>query len=448
MSITAPRNPSRNSKADAVSSGAETGKKPFLPYGRQSIDEDDIAAVSSALRGDLLTTGPLVEKFERMLARIVGARDTVACASGTAALYIAARALGIGPGHIVVVPAITFLATASAPHLAGAEIVFADVDPESGLMRAQDLEAALERAPHKRADAVFPVHYAGQSCDMAPIAAIARAKTMKIVEDAAHALGTVWRGDDGAVQSVGAGEFSDLTIFSFHPVKTVAMGEGGAVSSNDPETLRRLKRARNHGITREPLEFKRVDASFDATGAVNPWYYELESPGFNWRISDINCALGISQLSKLQRFINVRRALAECYDELLAPLAPLVRPLKRDPRSLTAWHIYAVRVDFEDAKIERAEVMRGMAADGIGTQVHYIPVHRQPYYAQRYGAHSLPGAERYSASTLTLPLHPAMSEADVVRVVAALRKQVLPLQKKPPARSDVANRATSTAPGK
>jgi len=226
------------------------------------------------------------------------------------------------------------------------------------------------------------------------------------------------------------------------------MGEGGAVSTNDPELLRRLKQARNHGITREPLEFKRVDASFDATGAVNPWYYELETPGFNWRISDINCALGISQLAKLQRFINARRSLAECYDDLLAPLAPMVTPLKRDPRSFTAWHIYAVRIDFDEAGIERAEVMRGMAADGIGTQVHYIPVHRQPYYAQRYGAPPLPGAERYYASTLTLPLHPAMSEVDVVRVVAALKKQVLGLQKKPPARSDITNRAAPLAAGK
>jgi UDP-4-amino-4,6-dideoxy-N-acetyl-beta-L-altrosamine transaminase len=448
VSITVPRSPSRKSKTEVAPSVVETGKKPFLPYGRQLIDEDDIATVSSALRGELLTTGPLVENFERMLARVVGARDTVACSSGTAALYIAARALGLGAGHTVIVPAITFLATASAPHLAGAEIVFADVDPESGLMRAQDLEAALARAPQNRADAVFPVHYAGQSCDMAPIAAIARAKTMKIVEDAAHALGTVWRGDDGAIQSIGANEFSDLTIFSFHPVKTIAMGEGGAVSTNDPELLQRLKRARNHGITREPLEFKGIDASFDSTGAVNPWYYELESPGFNWRISDINCALGISQLSKLQRFINARRRLAECYDELLAPLAPLVKPLKRDPRSLTAWHIYAVRIDFEEAQVERAQVMRGMAADGIGTQVHYIPVHRQPYYARRYGAYSLPGAERYYASTLTLPLHPSMSEADVVRVVAAFKKQISGLQKKPPARSDVTSRTSSLASSK
>jgi UDP-4-amino-4,6-dideoxy-N-acetyl-beta-L-altrosamine transaminase len=444
VSVTVPKGPSRNSKTEsAPAAAAEPAKKPFLPYGRQLIDEDDIAAVSNALRGDLLTTGPLVEKFERMLARTIGARDTVACSNGTAALYIAARALGIGPGHTVIVPSITFLATASAPHLAGAEIVFADVDPESGLMRAQDLEAAIERTTHKRADAVFPVHYAGQSCDMGPIAAVARSKNMKIVEDAAHALGTVWRGNDGAVQSVGANELSDLTIFSFHPVKTVAMGEGGAVSTNDPELLGRLKQTRNHGITREPLEFKRVDASFDASGAVNPWYYELEAPGFNWRISDINCALGISQLSKLQRFINARRVLAECYDELVARLAPLVKPLKRDPRSLSAWHIYPVRIDFEDAGVERAEVMRGMAAEGIGTQVHYIPVHRQPYYAQRYGVQPLPGADNYYASTLTLPLYPKMSEADVVRVVVALKKQLLGLTKKPPARSDIGTRTTA-----
>jgi UDP-4-amino-4,6-dideoxy-N-acetyl-beta-L-altrosamine transaminase len=408
---------------------------PFLPYGRQLIEDDDIAAVSNALRGDYLTTGPLVEKFERMLARIVGARDTTACSNGTAALYLAARALGLGTGHTVIVPALTFVATASAPHLAGAEIVFADVDPDTGLMRASDLEAALARAPHRHADAVFPVHYAGQSCDMAAIAGVARAHGLKIVEDAAHALGTVWKGDRGAVQPVGANEFADLTIFSFHPVKTVAMGEGGAVSANDPELIRNLKRVRNHGITREPIEFERVDAAFDMTGTVNPWYYELESPGFNWRISDINCALGLSQLSKLQRFINARQVLVGLYDKMLAPLAPLVRPMKRDPRSHTAWHIYPVCIDFEAAGVERAHVMRGMAADGIGTQVHYIPVHRQPYYSRRYGTQSLPGAEAYYASTLTLPLHPAMTDADVERVVSALKKQVFGLEKKPPARS-------------
>jgi len=396
----------------------------FLPYGRQLIEEDDVAAVAEALRGDCLTTGPLTERFERMLARTVGARETVACSNGTSALYMAARALGLGSGNSVIVPAITFLATASAPHLAGAEIVFADVDPETGLMRATDLEAALPRAPRGRADAVFPVHYAGQSCDMGAIAEVARGHGMKIVEDSAHALGTVWSGPKGAIYPIGANAHSDLTIFSFHPVKTVAMGEGGAVSANDLELIRRLRRIRNHGLTRESSEFVAKADAFAAGGAVNPWYYELQAPGFNFRISDINCALGLSQLSKLQRFINARRFLTARYDEALAPLSPLVRPLKRDSRSLTAWHIYAVRIDFADVKIERGAVMRAMAADGIGTQVHYIPVHRQPYYARRYGALTLPGAEAYYASTLTLPLHPGMNEGDVVRVVASLRRHL------------------------
>jgi UDP-4-amino-4,6-dideoxy-N-acetyl-beta-L-altrosamine transaminase len=411
-------------KTKSINPSRKIGEGGFLPYGRQLIDSDDIAAIGDALRGDLLTTGPLVGKFECALARTIGARDTVACSSGTAALYLAARALGIGAGHTVIVPAITFVATASAPHLAGAEIVFADVDPETGLMRATDLESALARAPHGHADAVFPVHYAGQSCDMGGIAAIARANHMKIAEDAAHALGTVWAEPNGALLPIGANAFADLTTFSFHPVKTIAMGEGGAVSANDPELINRLRRARNHGITREPLEFIRADAAFDATAAVNPWYYELETPGFNWRISDINCALGLSQLGKLQRFINTRRVLSERYDQLLAPLAPLLRPLKRDPRSLTAWHIYPVRIEFAKAGVERAHVMRGMAAEGIGTQVHYIPVHRQPYYARRYGTASLPGADAYYDSTLTLPLHPAMSDSDAERVIAALKKQL------------------------
>jgi len=422
LNVPALSNTARTSSPSASRASEEGGA--FLPYGRQLIEDDDIAAVAEALRGDYLTTGPFTERFERALARMVGARETVACSNGTSALYLAARALGLGSGHTAIVPAITFVATASAPHLAGAEIVFADVDPETGLMRAADLEAALSRAPSGRADAVFPVHYAGQSCDMEAIAKVARGHGMKIVEDSAHALGTVWAGPKGAIYSVGANAHSDLTIFSFHPVKTVAMGEGGAVSANDLELIRRLRRIRNHGLTREPSEFVTDVAAFDASGAANPWYYELQAPGFNFRISDINCALGLSQLSKLQRFINARRYLMARYDEALAALSPLVRPLKRDSRSLTAWHIYAVRIDFADAKIERAAMMRAMAADGIGTQVHYIPVHRQPYYAKRYGVLELPGAEAYYASTLTLPLHPGMNDGDVERVVASLKRHL------------------------
>ena len=397
---------------------------PLLPYGRQCIEEDDIAAVVQALRGDYLTTGPYLARFEQALAARTGAREAVACSSGTAALSIASRALGLGPGRFAIVPAITFAATASAPHLLGAEIIFSDVDPQTGLMRACDLEAALERAPHGCADAVFPVHYAGQSCDMEAISALARARGLKIVEDAAHALGTAWTGPDGALLPVGCNAHSDLTIFSFHPVKTIAMGEGGAVTANDPESIRRLKLARNHGITRDAAEFECKDAGFDDSGSPHPWYYELQAPSLNFRISDINCALGLSQLGKLDRFVAKRRALTACYDELLAPLAPLVRTLKREARSFTAWHIYALRVDFEAAGISRANLMRALAAEGIGTQVHYIPVHRQPYYAARYGVPHLPGADAYYAAALTLPLHAAMNEGDVRRVVDALTRHL------------------------
>jgi len=395
-----------------------------LPYGRQCIDDDDIAAVVAVLRGELLTTGPVVGRFEQALAALTGAREAIACSSGTAALYMAARALGLGLGHTIIVPAITFTATASAPHLLGAEVVFADVDPETGLMRASDLEAAIARTPLRRADAVFPVHYAGQSCDIEAIAAFARARGIWIIEDAAHALGAAWTARNGAILPIGANAHSDMTIFSFHPVKTIAMGEGGAVTANDPELARRLKLGRNHGITREPSEFVHKEGAFDESGAANPWYYELGAPGFNFRVSDVNCALGLSQLSKLSRFVARRRALVACYDELLAPFAPFVRPLRRDPRSLSAWHIYPVRIDFAAARLSRADLMRALAADGIGTQVHYIPVHRQPYYATRYGVAELPGAEAYYASTLTLPLYVGMSESHVIRVVDALRRHL------------------------
>ena len=412
----------RSGPKAASHTGSNEDRSPFLPYGRQLVEDDDIEAVAAALRQDLITTGPLAEAFEHALASRVGAEGVVACSSGTAALYMAARALDLGPGTIVIVPAITFAATASAPHLAGAEIVFADVDPEFGLMRPEDLEATLART--RRADAIFPVHYAGQACDMEAISKIARARNLKIVEDAAHALGSALISQNGALLPIGANVHSDLTTFSFHPVKTIAMGEGGAVSANDPELLRRLKHGRNHGIVRAPSEFAHAADAFDSAGAVNPWYYEVEAPGFNFRVSEINCALALSQLKKLDRFMETRRRLATCYEELLAPLAPLVRPLKREPHSLSCWHICPVHIDFAATHRERGPLMRALAAEGIGTQVHYIPLYRHPYYAARYGAQTLSGADAYYASTLSLPLHAAMGENDAERVVAALKRHL------------------------
>ncbi len=393
----------------------------FLPYGRQLIEDDDIAAVTEALRGDLLTTGPYVSRFEAALARATGALHAVVCANGTAALHMAARALRLGPGTNVIVPAITFLATASAPHLNGAEIVFADVDPETGLMRPEDLQAALARAG--RADAVFNVHLNGQCGALEEIADVARGHGAKIVDDACHAIGTSYVAKDGTVSPIGSNRFSDLSVFSFHPVKTVAMGEGGAVTANDPELAKRLALARNHGMIRDSAMFANPDDAFE-DGQPNPWYYELGEPEFNWRANDIQCALGLSQLSKLERFVSRRRAIAARYDLALAGLAPLLRPLGRTRRSLPAWHLYVVRIDFEKAGTSRARLMRALAADGIGTQVHYFPVHRQPYYAKRHGQTHLPGAERYYQSALSLPLYASMRESDADYVADALKRHL------------------------
>jgi UDP-4-amino-4,6-dideoxy-N-acetyl-beta-L-altrosamine transaminase len=390
----------------------------FLPYGRQVIEDDDIAAVTDALRSDYLTTGPYVGRFETALAKIVQAKHAAVCANGTAALHMAARALDLGPGTKVVVPTITFLATASAAHLNGAEIVFADVDSATGLMTAETLSEAVARGG--RIDAVFNVHLNGQCGDLEAIATIARKHGARIVDDACHAVGTAYVSRDGAIQPIGSNAFCDLSVFSFHPVKTIAMGEGGAVTTNDGDMAKRLVLARNHGMTRDPSEFENSDA-FDEDGAANPWYYELHQPEFNWRANDIQCALGTSQLNKLGRFVARRRALAARYDLLLQDLAPLVRPLARTRACLPAWHLYVARIHFDAAGISRATLTRALSAQGIGTQVHYVPVHRQPYYRKRYGELHLPGADEYYAKALSLPLFASMKDGDVDRVVEALR---------------------------
>ena len=390
----------------------------FLPYGRQVIEEDDIAAVAEAMRGEFLTTGPYVGRFETQLAKTVAANHAVVCANGTAALHMAARALRLGPGSKIIVPAITFLATASAPHLCGADVIFADVDPTSGLMRPQDLADAFQRAGH--ADAVFNVHLNGQCGDIEEMAEMARDHGARIVDDACHALGTGYVCDDGFVTSIGANRFSDMSVFSFHPVKAIAMGEGGAVTTNDPELAKRLTFARNHGLTRDPEAFTNIEDAFDSDGVPNPWYYELVEPEFNWRANDIQCALGLSQLGKLGRFVARRRALAASYDSKLAALAPIVRPVAKTRRCLPALHLYAVQIDFEALGISRGRVMRRLQQHGVGSQVHYYPVYRQPYYAQRHDVGALKGADLYYARALSLPLYASMTEADVTFVVETL----------------------------
>ena len=394
----------------------------FLPYGQHCIDDDDIAAVEAVLRGPYLTTGPAVAAFERALAEAVNAPDAVACSSGTAALHLAAMSVGLGPGDAAIVPAITFLATANAVRLAGAEVVFADVDPDAGLMGAEHMAAAIGAADDLRVRAVFPVHFAGQPAPMDEIAALAQEHDLAIVEDACHALGSTYETGDGARARVGQAEHGGLAAFSFHPVKTVAMGEGGALTGRNVTLLERARRLRNHGMTRETAAFTEHVLTSDTDGAANPWHYEMPEPGLNYRASDIHCALGLSQLGKLDRFVARRRALTANYDTRIAGLGPLVRPLARRSGCAPAWHLYVVLIDFAAAGTSRRRVMEALRADGIGSQVHYIPVHRQPYYRERNGEPDLPGAMAHFERCLSLPLFPTMADGDVDRVVDALAR--------------------------
>lgn len=393
--------------------------KSFLPYGRQCIEEDDIAAVAAVLRGDYLTTGPAIEAFETALAQKVGAKHAVVCSNGTTALYMAGRALGLQPGDTVIVPSVTFLATASAPHLCGAEIIFADVDPDTGLMRPTDLQNALKRA-NGPVKALFNVHLTGQCEDLEAIACIARAAGLKIVDDACHAIGTRYTAHDGRDHSIGDQSFCDMTVYSFHPVKTITMGEGGAVVTNDDALARRLVLARNHGMTRDPKEFVQPSDAFDITGLPNPWYYELMEPGFNFRATDFQCALGLSQLQKLDRFIKRRKEIAALYDQLLSPLAPKLKPLSGHVACQPARHLYVTLIDYAATGTDRAGFMMRLREKGIGSQVHYFPVHRQPYFVQRYGAQSLPGADAYYARALSLPFYPALDNNGIQRTVEVL----------------------------
>ncbi len=390
-----------------------TNASGFLPYGRQTIDDDDIAVVTAALKDDFLTAGPRVEAYEHDFAIAVSSRNAVACSTGTAALHIAAQGIGLGQGDVSIVPAITFLATANASRYCEAEVAFCDVDPETGLATAETVEAALPRAAKLgRPRAVFPVHLNGQTVDVAAVAAATQRHSLAIVEDACHSLGA---------PGIGSTPHSRAAIFSTHPVKAIATAEGGVATTADADLARRMRMIRAHGIERDPARLRNRDLAFGPDGEPNPWYHEMPEIGWGYRLPDLLCALGQSQLRKLEGFYRRRCEIAALYDELLRPLAPALRPITRRAGSLHGWHLYAVLIDFDALKTHRAAVMRALRAKGIGTQVHYIPLYWQPYYRDRYGEISLPGAEAYYRRCLSLPIFPMMSDADVEWTVAALR---------------------------
>ena len=388
----------------------------FLPYGRQMIDAADEQAVLDVLRGDWLTTGPAVEDYETNFAKRVGARHAIACSSGTAGLHMAAMALDLDCGDIVVVPSVTFLATANAARFVEAEVLFADVDPETGVMRVEDVQRAIAGMTNGRVKAILPVHLTGHTVNLDGLAA--EFPELVIIEDACHALGTDYQ-NGGSMVPVGSCPHGGITTFSTHPVKTIATGEGGMLTTNSDRFADSLRRTRNHGMVREPARFLNKSMSFEGDDLA-PWYYEMHAPAYNYRLSDINAALGLSQLRKLDSFVAKRRILRERYQKQLDTLGPHVAMQKVAEGCNPAWHLAVALIDFAALDTTRTAVMNALKKRGIGTQVHYIPVHRQPYYANRYQPVALPGADAYYARCLSLPLFPAMSEDDVDRVVAEL----------------------------
>jgi perosamine synthetase len=367
----------------------------MLPYSRQWVDEDDIEAVASALRSDWLTTGPAVDAFEQALAALVGARRGVAVSSGTAALHAAMYALDIGPGDEIVVPPMTFAASANAAVYLGASPVFADVEPDTLLLDPREAEKKIT----PRTKAIVAVDYAGQPCDYAALRDIAARRHVALLSDACHALGASYHG-----RPVGA--LADLTAFSFHPVKHITTGEGGMVLTDDDRLAERMRMFRNHGITTDHRQRAERGA----------WFYEMADLGFNYRISDFQCALGISQLRKLSLWVERRREIAARYDAAFAGHGS-IRPLAVRPGVFHAYHLYVVRL-----ATQRDKVFRALRERGIGANVHYIPVHLHPFYRRRFGAAPglCPVAEAAYEQILSLPVFPRMSDADADRVIAEL----------------------------
>ena len=383
----------------------------MIPYGRQWIDASDEAAVLDALRSDFLTQGPAVPQFEAALRAATGAAHAVAVNSATSALHIACLALGLGPGDRLWTSPNTFVASANCGRLCGADIDFVDIDPSTLNMDPSALEAKLERAARDGTlpKIVVPVDFAGLPADLPAIRKLADRFGFSIIEDASHAIGAT---DHGRL--IGSGRLADITVFSFHPVKIVTTAEGGAAMTEDAALAHRMELARTHGITRDPARM--------LGESEGPWYYEQIGLGLNYRMTDLQAALGASQMRRLEPFICRRIEIADRYDQLLAGL-----PVRKAPRRMgaqSAWHLYVVQL-VETLELRRREVFESMRKAGIGVNVHYIPVHLQPYYRARgFKAGDFPNAERYYCRAISLPMHPLLTESDIQQVVAAVRHSI------------------------
>lgn len=387
----------------------------MIPYGRHHIDDDDVQAVVRVLRSGTLTQGPTIEAFEQAIATYVGAKYAVAVASGTAALHLAAIAAGVGPGSALVTSPITFVASANAALYAGGRAVFADVEPGTINLSPVSLSRALDENRDVRA--VVPVHFAGLPCDMPAIKAASDRAGAAVIEDAAHALGATYP----TGERVGSCRHSLMTIFSFHPVKAIAAGEGGMITTNDEPTYRHLLRLRSHGINKLDDPLQQPDQGV-TDGVRNPWYYEMQELGYHFRITDIQCALALSQFGKIETFLAKRRALVARYDAAFAAFRHC-RPAQSTGRHESGHHLYVVRIDFRAIGSSRAEVMHKLRARNVGTQVHYIPVPAQPFYRRLgYRPEDYPHAQRYYEDALSIPLFYDLTDAEQGGVISALQE--------------------------
>jgi len=376
----------------------------FLPYGRQWLDDDDVAAVLEVLQSDWLTTGPKIGQFEEAFAESVGAREAVAVSSGTAALHAATYALGISRGDEVIVTTMTFAASANCVVYQGGTPIFADVDPGTLLLDPSSVEAKIT----DRTKAIIAVDYAGHPCDYDALGAIADRHGLALVDDACHALG-------GSYKDRPVGTLAALNTFSLHPVKHITSGEGGVITTNDPDLARRMRVFRNHGITTDHRE----------RSEHGSWFYEMVDLGFNYRLTDIQCALALSQLKKLPGWVKRRQQIASMYDAAFTEM-PGIGPLSVQPDVSHAYHLYVIQIDSDLLGKSRTEVFNALRAEGIGVNVHYIPVHLHPFYQKNYGTKPgiCPVAEQAYERMLSLPMFPRMSDEDVQSVIDAVSKVV------------------------
>lgn len=373
-----------------------------LPYGRQSIDNHDIEAVTEVLRGDYLTTGPAVRAFEQKIADYVGAKYAVTFSNGTAALHGAAFAAEVGDADEVITSAMTFAASANCALYMGATPVFADIQPDTYNIDPASVEARIT----PRTKAIIPVHYTGQPADMDEINTIAKRHGLVVIEDAAHALGASYKGRK-------VGPLSDMTVFSMHPVKPITTGEGGAVTTNDPKLYERLMLFRTHGITRDP------GLLMEDQG---PWYYEMQHLGYNYRLTDIQAALGLSQMDKLDAYVARRAEIAGQYTAAFEHIPELIVPYQKPDRQ-SGWHLYVIRLNLSALNVGRRQIFESLRAENIGVNVHYIPVYYHPYYQQLgYKRGLCPEAEVLYEGLITLPLFPKMTDEDVTDVTSAVNK--------------------------